>query len=89
MDFLNRSDFHQTLRNEILFGLIPKSLNKGDDQRNGIEHLMDKLEFRGLIKQDQGIVQLQTVLNFLEIIKAPMPNITFHQTSIDDVALNG
>ena len=86
MEFLLEKHFHQNFRNEILFGLLPKSLQKGVDQTNSIPHLIDTLQYRGLLRKERGLEGLPTVRKFLELIKMKnsSPSYHFHTMRLDD-----
>ena len=82
MKFLGGKSFHQNLRNEILFGLIPKTLEPDGSQGNTLEHLIARLEHFGLLSQEQGLFDLLTVRKFFEII-GEKPSFFFPKYTID------
>ena len=71
MEYLTRPDFHQVLRNEILWGLIPKTLVAGlnaEYQHHNMDMAMKTLECEGFLR-GIGMLQLETIQKFFEIIK--------------------
>ena len=63
MRFLKGKSFHQNLRNEILFGLIPKTLKPDSSQNNPLGHLIDRLKISGYWAKNR-ILELLTVRKF-------------------------
>ena len=81
--FITEKNFHQILRNEIVFGLIPKSLTPNADQTHPLLHLMVSLKETSLLWNVQGMLRLPTVCKFFEIIKEN-PKFKFKKKSIKD-----
>ena len=65
--FLKKKDFHQTLRNEILFAIAPRTLKSGVEQRNGVLGVMYSLQYGGFLR-DEGFKQLGTMIEMSKII---------------------
>ena len=60
--------FHQKLRNEILFTLLPRTLapktpEERESQKATLEDVVKRLAFRSLLF-DEGIKQLGTIIEF-------------------------
>ena len=86
MDFLRKERFHQNFRNEILFGLFPKSLQKGADQTNSIPHLIDTLQYRGYLRKERGLEKLPTIRRLMNILKMSQisPSFQLNVMRLDD-----
>ena len=86
MKFLYKERFHQNLRNEILFGLLPKSLEKGADQTISIPHMLNTLKFRGLLRKERGLERLPTIRRFMKLINinSNFPPSQFYTFRLDD-----
>ena len=67
MNLLKKKTFHQTLRNEILFALAPRTLKSGAVQRNAVMNVMNSLQHGGFMR-DEGFRQLGTIFEFIKII---------------------
>ena len=52
MDFLRKTNFHQTFRNEILFAISPRTLKSGLPQRNGVLGVMYSLLYGGFLRNE-------------------------------------
>ena len=87
-NFLKNKKFHQNLRNEILFRLIPKTLEPGANQTHDLGHLMERLQNNGMLSQEQGILELLTVKKFYEII-GETPSFEFEQMELIDLLKQG
>ena len=66
MEFLMRKNFHQILRNEILFTLAPRTLKSGVVQRNGVLGVMNSLRFGGFLR-NEGFKQLGTMIEMSKV----------------------
>ena len=84
--FIQEKRFHQNLRNEILFGLLPKSLLKGADQTNSVSHLIDTLQYRGYLRRERGLERLPTIRKFMKLIgtNQSSPLYEVHTMRMDD-----
>ena len=67
-DFLHKPNFHQNLRNEILFGLTPTTLKACVDQRQAINDVANTMLSGGFLRE-HGLKSLATILAFEAIIK--------------------
>ena len=67
-DFLHKPNFHQNLRNEILFGLTPTTLKACVDQRQTINDVANTMLSGGFLRQ-HGLKSLATIIAFEAIIK--------------------
>ena len=80
LSFLKTDNFHWILRNEILFGLIPKTIDCNGLQHHLISNLLDVLKNGGFLR-GQGIMQLESVRRFYEIIDEK-PDLIVKQNTI-------
>ena len=48
-DFLWKPNFHQNLRNEILFGLTPATLKACEEQKQKINYVINVMELGGFL----------------------------------------
>ena len=87
LTFLKKKDFHQTLRNEILFTVAPKTLKSGIEQRNAILGVVQTLRFGGFLR-DQGFKQLGTMIKLANIIRQEL-NFDLKVELIDDFCQSG
>ena len=85
--FLKKKTFHQTLRNEILFAISPRTLESGEAQRNGVLSVMKSLLFGGFLR-DQGLKQLGTMIELVKIIGHDWI-FTFESSPIDAFCVSG
>ena len=67
ISFLKKKNFHQTLRNEILFAIAPRTLTSGVVQQNSVLGVMNSL-LRGGFLRDEGFKQLGTIIELIKII---------------------
>ena len=65
--FLKKKDFHQKLRNEILFAVAPRTLKSDTVQQNSVMSVMKSLLFGGFLR-DEGFKQLGTIIELVKII---------------------
>ena len=84
LHFLERSDFHRNLRNEILFCLIPKTLTPGASQRHAITNMMQMLKYGGFLRDD-GLFQLGVMKEFCKTINQK-PSMTLKIQPITEFA---
>ena len=66
MKFLKRKTFHQTLRNEILFAIAPRTLKSDLAQRNTVMCVMNSLRYGGFLR-DEGFKQLGTMIEMSKV----------------------
>ena len=66
-DFLQKGNFHQNLRNEILFGLTPTTLKACKDQQQTINYVTNTMLFGSFLRQ-HGLKSLATINAFEAII---------------------
>ena len=69
--FLSEPTFHQKLRYEILFTLLPRTLapktpEERESQKATLEDVVKRLAFRSLLF-DEGIKRLDTVIKFEKV----------------------
>ena len=69
--FLKKTDFHQNLRLEILFGLIPKTFEPSDDQRHSVGEMTIMMMHGGFLR-NQGVKSLATIRAFETILNTPL-----------------
>lgn len=67
-EFLRKKNFHQNLRQEILFGLLPRTLKANTVQERRSQNaalfdLVQRLSYRSIL-WDEGIKQLGTIIEF-------------------------
>ena len=65
--FLKKKDFHQKLRNEILFAVAPRTLKSDTVQQSSVMGVMKSLLFGGFLR-DEGFKQLGTITELAKII---------------------
>ena len=63
---MRKTNFHQTLRNEILFAVSPRTLKSGLTQRNGVLGVMYSLLYGGFLR-DEGFKQLGTMIEMRNV----------------------
>jgi len=85
--FLQRSDLHQILRKEILFGLIPKTVQASPNQQHGIVHLMKVLENGSFLHESTGLMRLESINKFANIIKPSGLTFTMVVEKVDEFML--
>ena len=85
--FLKKKTFHQTLRNEILFAVAPRTLQSGVAQRRGVYNVMSSLRFKGFLR-DEGFKQLGTIIEMTKIIGHEL-KFTFKMTTVDQFCRSG
>ena len=88
-DFLLRKNaysemrcFHQTLRHEILFALVPRTFESGTEQRANLFEVANLLTEKGFLR-DQGLKQLGTIRKFCKIINKSI-HFQFEIPAIED-----
>ena len=64
---MKRKTFHQTLRNEILFAIAPRTLKSDSTQQNGVYSVMSALRFKGFLR-DEGFKQLGTINEMTKLL---------------------
>ena len=90
MEYLKRKDFHQVLRNEILWGLIPKTLvakSNPEYQQHTVPMAMKTLECRSFLR-GPGILQLETIQKYFNIIKEE-PEFKARKENVKDFCREG
>lgn len=87
MNFLKKKNFHQILRNEILFAIAPRTLKSCSAQRNGVYSVMSSLRFRGFLR-DEGFKLLGTMMEMTKIIGKEL-QFTFKMTRVDEFCRSG
>ena len=85
--FLKKKDFHQKLRNEILFAVAPRTLKSDTVQQNSVMRVMKSLLFGGFLR-DEGFKQLGTMIKLRHILGQDL-KFTFKMTSIDAFCHSG
>ena len=93
-DFLSRSgkykklrSFHHTLRHEILFALVPRTLESCLEQRATLQEIALLLTQKRFL-HDQGLQQFGKILKFSEIIGKPL-KFEFRDPLIEHFCGNG
>ena len=88
-DFLSRKNaysemrsFHQTLRHEIHFALVPRTFESGLEQRAPLDEVGNLLTEKGFLR-DQGLNQLGTIRKFCKIINEPL-HFQYKKLAIED-----
>ena len=87
LEFLKRKTFHQTLRNEILFAIAPRTLKSGLTQQNGVYSVMSALRFKGFLREE-GFKQLGTINEMTKIFGHEL-QFNFKMTPVDDFCQSG
>jgi len=92
-DFLSRKNeyknfwnFHQTLRHEILFALVPRTFESDIIQGAALKEVAQLLTVKRFL-HDQGLNQLGTIIKFSEIIKQPL-DFEYTLSTLDDFLSN-
>ena len=87
LDFLKKRTFHQTLRNEILFAVAPRTLKSDVTQRNCLYNVMSSLRFKGFLR-DEGFKQLGTVIEMTNIVGQEL-KFDFKMSKVDEFCRTG
>lgn len=87
LKFLKKPNFHQTLRNEILFGVAPRTLKSDAAQKNGVYSVMSSLRYGGFLR-DEGFKQLGTLVEMMKIFKSEL-NFNFEKPTVDQFCQSG
>ena len=66
--FLHEGNFHQNLRNEILFGLTPTTLKACKEQIQTLNYVVNVMQCGGFL-HDNGLKSLATIIAFENIIE--------------------
>ena len=87
MAFLRKKTFHQTLRNEILFTVAPRTLRPGVEQNEAVLGVMNSLVCGGFLR-NEGFKLLGTMI---EMTKVSDEELRFRMISctIDDFCRSG
>ena len=87
MDFLKKKSFHQTLRNEILFTVAPRTLTSVVSQRNGALGVMYSLLY-GSFLRNEGFKQLGTMIEMSKVCNEEL-RFKFNACRIDTFCRSG
>ena len=87
LDFLKKKTFHQTLRNEILFAIAPRTLHSDVAQQNMVLGVMKSLLFGGFLR-NEGFKQLGTIIELIKIIGFDL-KFNFKSSPIDAFCQSG
>ena len=87
MEFLMRKNFHQILRNEILFTIAPRTLKSGVVQRNDVLGVMNSLRFGGFLR-NEGFKQLGTMIEMSQVSGEQL-QFSFKASTIDAFCQSG
>ena len=86
-DFLKKKDFHQTLRNEILYGVAPRTLQSSVEQTNVVFGVMNSLRFGGFLR-NEGFKQLGTMIEMSKVCNEEL-RFNFNACRIDTFCRSG
>ena len=88
MDFLKKKTFHQTLRNEILFAVAPRTLNSGNKaQKNGVLGVMKSLLYGGFLR-NEGFKQLGTMIEMSKVSDKEL-RFSFNSCTVSEFCQSG
>ena len=87
LNFLKKKNFHQILRNEILFTVAPRTLKSNTTQTNRVLGVMKSLRFGGFLR-DEGFKQLGTIVQLIKIIGHEL-QLTLNDSTVDAFCQSG
>ena len=85
--FSKKKNFHQILRNEILFSVAPRTLQSSVEQRNAVFAVINSLGFGGFLR-NEGFKQLGTMIEMSKVCNEEL-RFNFKASGIDTFCRSG